>query len=147
VPLGPALAKPLDVLADEVVGVAEHSPIAVVVAHGTGATTAVGAEFSAGGRDEMTVVDGWAVLVHKLTPTSTGREPSGAASGLGQATVEALTSSGHVLERALLPGSGSLALAVGACGGSGGNHKAPGSSGSSSAGPAPAPSSTNPNDG
>jgi hypothetical protein len=147
VPLGLAVTKPLDVLADEVVGVAERSPIAVVVAHVTGATTAVEAEFSAGGRDEMSVVDRWAVLVHKLTAARAGRAPEGTQSGLGQATVDALTSDGHVLEQALLPGSGALALAVGTCGGSGGNHKSPGANASSSGGPAPAPSTTDPNNG
>jgi hypothetical protein len=136
VPLGPALAEPLDVLADEVVGTAEHSPIAVVVAHVSGATRAVRAQFPAGGRDEMNVVDRWAVLVQRLATGRTDRAAKEGTTVPGQAMVDALAGNGRVLEEASLPGSGALALAVEACGG-GGNRKVPGSKTSHSAGSTP----------
>jgi len=131
VPLGPSLSQPLDVLADQVVGVAEGSPIAVVVAHVSSAAKAVRADFAGGGQDVMTVVDGWAVLVHPLAPAASVLPGSGT-KPLGAATVFALSGTGGVLEQATLPGSGALAMAVGGCEG-GGNHETPGS-GSGSAG-------------
>jgi len=116
VPLGPSLGEPMTVLEDEVVGVAERSPIAVVVSHTAGSASAVRADFSGGGTDEMKVVDGWAVLVHKLGLGRSNRSGGyGVVSPLGGATVEALNSGGTVLEMADLPESGALALAVGAC--------------------------------
>ena len=116
VPLGPSPGEPMTVLEDEVVGVAERSPIAVVVSHTAGSASAVRADFSGGGTDEMKVVDGWAVLVHQLKlGRSTRSGSNGVVSPLGGATVEALNSDGTVLEMADLPESGALALAVGAC--------------------------------
>jgi len=137
VPLGPAAAQPVNVLADQVVGGAEDSPMAIVVAHVTRSTTAVGATFAAGGRDEMTVVDGWAVLAHRL-PAGTSRTApnSGEAAAAGEATVYALASNGTVIERTVLPGSGALAMAVQACAVSGKAVSSPGfrSGGSSGSG-------------
>ena len=54
VPLGPSLDRPINVLSDQVIGVAERSPIAVVVAHVTAQTVSVRAGFSGGeqGRDD-----------------------------------------------------------------------------------------------
>ena len=116
VPLGPSLARPITVLSDQVVGVVEQSPMAVVVAHSTGQTAAVLAEFAGGGQDEMIVVDQWAVLVHKLAAAKAGGTGSqGVATMPGQAAVYALSSNGTVLEHADLPGSGALAMAVAAC--------------------------------
>jgi len=130
VPLGPPLARPINVLSDQVAGVAEHSPIAVVVAHTTGQTAAVRADFAAGGSDEMNVVDKWAVLVHKLAAKAGGTGSQGSATP-GQATAYALSGTGSVLEQADLPGSGSLAMAVAACSVlNGGVHKVPGASAS-----------------
>jgi lysozyme family protein len=104
------------VLSDQVVGVVEQSPMAVVVAHSTGQTAAVLAEFAGGGQDEMIVVDQWAVLVHKLAAAKAGGTGSqGVATMPGQAAVYALSSNGTVLEHADLPGSGALAMAVAAC--------------------------------
>ena len=76
----------------------------------------------------MSVVDGWAVLVRKLAEARSGSSAGSKLSQtlLGQATVYALSRSGGVLEDAVLPGTGVLALAVGACRGVGGNHDAPG---------------------
>jgi len=111
----------MNVLADQVIGLAEGSPVAVVVTHTTGRTAAVGAEFAGGGRDVMRPVDRWAVLVHKLTAGKSAfpaEQYPGTA--IGQATVFALSTRGKVLERAYLPGSGALALAAGACAVSGG---------------------------
>ncbi|MFZ2056858.1 MAG: hypothetical protein WAV54_05570 [Acidimicrobiales bacterium] len=136
VPLGPSLARPITVLLDQVVGVVEQSPMAVVVAHTTGQTAAVLAEFAGGGQDEMIVVDQWAVLVHKLAAAKTGGTGSqGVATMPGQAAVYALSSNGTVLERANLPGSGALAMAVAAClVPYGAGHKLPVSSSSGSPG-------------
>ena len=50
VPLGPSLARPIDVVADRVVGSAELSPVAVVVAHATRRTSAVRVEFRGAAR-------------------------------------------------------------------------------------------------
>ena len=128
VPLGPSAARPFDVVADQVIGLREGSPIAVVVVHTTAVASAARAEFAAGGSDQMSVVDGWAVLVRKLAAPRSGSSAGGKLSQapLGQATVYALSRSGSVLEDAVLPGTGVLALAVGACRGIGGNHKTPG---------------------
>jgi len=150
VPLGPSLARPVNVLSDQVVGVAEHSPIAVVVAHTTTQTATVRADFAAGGKDEMTVVDQWAVLVHKLAAAKAGGTGSQGSATPGQATVYALSGTGRVLEQADLPGSGALAMAVAACSGlNGGVRKVSGSSassspGSTSSGPTVSPSSRAP---
>ncbi len=105
--------QPIDVLSDQVVGIQEQAPIAVVVAHTTGQTTAVKAEFASGGQDEMAVVGQWAVLVQALATSSGGGSSQGGA--IGQATVDALSSDGTVLEHADLPGSGALAMPVAAC--------------------------------
>ena len=113
----PALREPITVVDDEVVGVAERSPIAVVVSHTSGAVSVVRADFVGGGTDEMKVVDGWGVLVHQLArwqgqvlaPATVRRHRP------ALATIEALNSEGTVLEPAFLPGSGALALAVGDC--------------------------------
>ena len=128
VPLGPSAARPFDVLADQVIGLREGSPIAVIVAHTTAVASAARAEFAAGGSDKMSVVDGWAVLVRKLAEARSGSSAGSKLSQalLGQATVYALSRSGGVLEDAVLPGTGVLALAVGACRGLGGNHKTSG---------------------
>ena len=128
VPLGPSATRPFDVLADQVIGLREGSPIAVVVVHTTAVASAARAEFAAGGSDKMSVVDGWAVLVRKLAEARSGSSAGSKLSQalLGQATVYALSRSGGVLEDAVLPGTGVLALAVGACRGVGGNHKTPG---------------------
>ena len=63
----------------------------------------------------MTVVDQWAVLVHKLATTKAGGTGSQGSASPGQATVYALSGTGTGLEQAELPGSGSLAMAVQAC--------------------------------
>ncbi len=137
VPLGPAVARPMDVLADQVVGVAERSPIAVVVAHTTGQTRVVRADFAGGGKDVVAVVDKWAVLVHKSAAEKAGRTGSQGSATSGRATVYALSGTGVVLEQADLPGAGALAMAVGECSGvSGGLHKASAGSRASSS-PAP----------
>ena len=134
VPLGPALERPIDVLSDQVVGEAEGSPIAVVVAHTTGQTVAVRADF-AGGKDVMTVVDKWAVLVHEQTTAKAGGTGSQGSATPGQATVYALSGTGSVLEQAGLPGSSALAMAVAACTGlNGGAQNVSGSSASGSPG-------------
>jgi hypothetical protein len=114
VPLGPSVAQPVDVLSDQAIGVAEQSPITVVVAHTTGETTSVRADFTGGMQDEMSVVNQWAVLVNT---------PASARSGAGnqstttstQANVYALSSDGTVLEHTDLPGAGALAMSVAAC--------------------------------
>ena len=81
----------------------------------------------------MTVVDHWAVLVHKLAAAEAGGTGSQGSATPGQATVYALSGTGTVLEQADLPGSGALAMAVAACSGfNGGVHKVPGSSASGS---------------
>ena len=110
VPLGPSAARPFDVLADQVIGLREGSPIAVVVVHTTAVASAARAEFAAGGSDQMSVVDGWAVLVRKLAAPRSGSSAGGKLSQalLGQATVYALSRSGSVLEDAVLPGTGVL---------------------------------------
>jgi hypothetical protein len=116
VPLGSSLDKPLDVVMDEVVGSAEQSPMVVVVAHTNSPTASVRADFGVGGQDQMDVVDQWAVLVEDLGSSTVGG--SGAGSDpelLGQASVSALASDGTVLEQAVLPGSGALAMPVAAC--------------------------------
>lgn len=135
VPLGPSLDRPINVLSDQVIGVAERSPIAVVVAHVTAQTVSVRAGFSGGSKDEMTVVDQWAVLVHKLATTKAGGTGSQGSASPGQATVYALSGTGTGLEQAELPGSGSLAMAVQACPDpAGGTQEVPGSSLSGSPG-------------
>ncbi len=155
VPLGPSLAQPIDVLSDQAVGVAERSPIVVVVAHTTGQATRVRADFSGGGNDVMTVVDRWAVLVHAQATGKVGGTGGQGSAAPGRATVYALSGTGSVLEQADLPGSGSLAMAVGACSGSSGGvptavgssaSGAPGSvrSGASGSQSPPLPSSTKP---
>ncbi len=137
VPLGPSLAQPIDVLSDQVVGVAERSPIVVVVAHTTGQAVRVRADFAGGESDVMTVVDRWAVLVHAQATAKVGGTGGQGSATLGQATVYALSGTGSVLEQADLPGSGSLAMAVGACAGrNGGVSRAVGSSASGSPGSA-----------
>ena len=74
----------------------------------------------------MTVVDQWAVLVHKLAAAKAGGTGSQGSATPGQATVYALSGTGRVLEQADLPGSGALAMAVAACSGlNGGVHKVP----------------------
>jgi hypothetical protein len=149
VPLGPSLARPIDVLSDEMVGIAEHSPIGVVVAHTSGPTAAVRAEFAGGGLDEMTVVDGWAVLVQELPASSgggTGRQ--GTATMAGQAEVYALSTNGTVVEQADLPGSGALAMPVAAClAPNGGVSQAVGSGSTGSSSPAASPPSAKRNGG
>jgi hypothetical protein len=116
VPLGAAAKVPVDVLSDEVVGAAERSPMAVVVAHTDGTVEAVRAEFADGGHDEMSVVGGWAVLAWPLSTSSGGGSASqGTATVSGQAEVYALSGEGTVLEHADLPGSGALAMRVAAC--------------------------------
>jgi hypothetical protein len=143
VPLGPSLAQPIDVLGDQVVGIAERSPIVVVVAHTTGQVVRVRADFSGGGSDVMTVVGRWAVLVHAQATAKVGGTGGQGSATPGRATVYALSGTGSVLERADLPGSGSLAMAVGACSGrDGGASKAVGTSASGSKNsPRPAQSS------
>ncbi|MGO8722647.1 MAG: hypothetical protein ACLQRM_07920 [Acidimicrobiales bacterium] len=116
VPLGQSVARPFDVLADEVVGVEEQAPMAVVVAHTDGQVASVRADFVAGGQDEMTVVGQWAVLVDELAATPGGGTASqGTATSPGQASVYALSNDGTVLEQANLPGSGALAIPIAAC--------------------------------
>jgi hypothetical protein len=138
------------VLSDQVVGEAEGSPIAVVVAHTTGQAVAVRADFAGGGKDVMTVVAHWAVLVHEQTTAKAGGTGSQGSATPGQATVYALSGTGRVLEQADLPGSGALAMAVAACSGlNGGVRKVSGSSassssGSTSSGPTVSPSSRAP---
>ncbi|MGD0984143.1 MAG: hypothetical protein ABSA65_10060 [Acidimicrobiales bacterium] len=135
VPLGPALERPIDVLSDQVVGEAEGSPIAVVVAHTTGQAVAVRADFAGGGKDVMTVVAHWAVLVHEQTTAKAGGTGSQGSATPGQATVYALSGTGSVLEQAGLPGSGALAMTVAACTGlNGGAQNVSGSSASGSPG-------------
>ncbi len=135
VPLGPSVARPLNELSDQVVGVAEGSPITLVVAHTTGRTAAVRADFGAGGKDEMVVVDQWAVLVHRFTAAKAGGTGSRGSATPGQVTVYALSGTGEVLERADVPGSGATAMAVAACSVlNGGVHKIPGASASGSPG-------------
>ena len=130
-----AAHRPINVLSDQVIGVAERSPIAVVVAHVTAQTVSVRAGFSGGSKDEMTVVDQWAVLVHKLATTKAGGTGSQGSASPGQATVYALSGTGTGLEQAELPGSGSLAMAVEACPDpAGGTQEVPGSSSSGSPG-------------
>jgi len=116
VPLGSSLDKPIDVVMDAVVGTAEQSPMVVVVAHTNAPTASVRADFGVGGQDQMDVVDQWAVLVEDIG--SSAAAGSGAGSDpelLGQASVSALASDGTVLEQAVLPGSGALAMPVAAC--------------------------------
>ncbi len=133
VPLGPSVARPVNELSDQVVGVAEDSPITLVVAHTTGQTAAVRADFGAGGKDEMVVVDQWAVLVHRFTAAKAGGTGSRGSATPGQVTVYALSGTGKVLERADMPGSGATAMAVAACSVlNGGVHKIPGASASGS---------------
>jgi hypothetical protein len=137
VPLGPSVARPLNELSAQVVGVAEGSPIALVVAHTTGRTAAVRANFGAGGRDEMVVVDQWAVLVHRFTAAKAGGTGSRGSATPGQVAVYALSGTGTVLERADMPGSGATAMAVAACSVlNGGVHKIPVASASGSPGSA-----------
>jgi hypothetical protein len=100
--------------------------VVVVVAHTAGRAQAVRAEFAGGAQDQMNVVDEWAVLVHKLGSAKTGR--SGiqyGSSSAGRAKVSVLTSNGTVIERAYLPGSGMLAMAVRACFSPGGMARVP----------------------
>ena len=116
VPVASEVKEPIGALSDEVVGSAERAPMVVVVAHTSDQTATVRAEFAGGGQDEMTVVDGWAVLVHMPTQTAGGGSASqGTATMSGQAEVYALSGEGTVLEHADLPGSGALALPVAAC--------------------------------
>jgi hypothetical protein len=117
VPLGASLDKPIDVVMDDVVGVAEQSPMVVVVAHTNNPTAAVRADFGVGGQDQMDVVDQWAVLVKDLGSSAVGGHPGMGDPELleGQATVSALSSDGTVLEQADLPGSGALAMPVAVC--------------------------------
>ena len=112
VPLGPSTSAAFNVLSDQVVGTAEGSPAAVVVAHGGGDVASARAQFAAGGSDEMKLVDGWAVLVHSL-PAGTSRVLPGA--DAGRATVTGLSATGSVLETASLPSGGLLAMALRAC--------------------------------
>jgi hypothetical protein len=101
----------------------------------------------------MTVVDRWAVLVHAQATVKVGGTGGQGSATPGQATVYALSGTGSVLEQSYLPGSGSLAMAVGACSGNNGGmsgvvgSSASGSPGSASSGasgtrgsPLPAPS-------
>ncbi len=68
----------------------------------------------------MTVVDQWAVLVQQLGAGGLGGTGSqGTETMEGQASVDALSSNGTVLEQADLPGSGALAMPVAACAESG----------------------------
>ena len=137
VPLGPSVARPVNELSDQVVGVAEDSPITIAVAHTTGRTAAVRADFGAGGSDEMVVVDRWAVLVHRFTAAKAGGTGSRGSATPGQVTVYALSRTGTVLERADMPGSGATAMAVAACSVlNGGVHKIPVASASGSPGSA-----------
>ena len=116
VPLATVAQEPIGVLSDEVVGAPERAPMVVVVAHTSGQTATVRAEFAGGGQDEMSVVEGWAVLVHTPTQTAGGGSASqGTATMSGQAEVYALSGEGTVLEHADLPGSGALAMPVAAC--------------------------------
>jgi hypothetical protein len=116
VPFGPTVQRPINVLSYQLVGVAERSPIEVVVAHTSAQSAAVLAEFSGGGRDEMTVVGRWAVLVHKVRAAAAALGEGGGVTNIsGRATVFALSAGGKVLEQAVLPGSDVLAMAVGAC--------------------------------
>ncbi|MGD1011949.1 MAG: hypothetical protein ABR925_05395 [Acidimicrobiales bacterium] len=131
VPLGPRVSRPIDVLEDQIVGGAKDFPIVVVVAHVSGRTQVVRARFASGAQDQMGVVDGWAVLVHKLSPAKMhGSARRNESSSAGRATVSVLASSGVILERAYLPRSGMLAMAVRACFSPGrmGRVAAPGSS-------------------
>ena len=142
VPLGPTTVQPIEGLEDEVVGVPEQSPMAVVVAHTDDETVSVRAEFAGGGVDQMDVIDHWAVLVDETPATGgAGIASQGTAATQGQASVFALSGNGTVLEEAELPGSGALALPIAACRvpdhgvtGQSGSEKASGSPGSVRAG-------------
>jgi len=115
VPLGPSVQRPINVLSYQLVGVAERSPIEVVVAHSSPQSAAVLAEFSGGGRDEMTVVGGWAVLVHQVRAAAVAAGGGGVANPSGRVKVLVLSAGGKVLEQAALPRSDALAMAVDAC--------------------------------
>lgn len=130
VPLGPDTSQAIQVLAEQVLSLDEQSVVAVVVAHTSANTSAVSADFAGGGSDEMAVVDGWAVLLDKLAaPSGSASGPVSAGSSQStsttsstsppaadaQATVDALSRNGKLLEQAQSPGSGTLAMAVQAC--------------------------------
>jgi hypothetical protein len=139
VPLGPDTTQPIQVLAEQVLSIDAQSAVALVVTHTSANTSAVMADFTRGGRDQMTVVDGWAVLIDKLPvrggsasgPVSTGIGGSTSTTGTAgttgttaptaqvtvdaQASVDALSGNGKVLEQAKALGSGTLAMAVQAC--------------------------------
>jgi hypothetical protein len=141
VPEGSSVSRPIDVLADDVVGVEEQSPMAVVVAHTDDQTASIRADFAGGGQDEMTVVGQWAVLVDKLAAIAGGGTGSrGTATTSGQASVYALSSNGTVLESADVPGSGALAIPIGACMGSNGGVARSSSSSSASSSSSPSAS-------
>ena len=114
VPLGASISQPINVLSDEVVGASEGAPMEIVVAHTDVAAAAVRAVFANGDQDQMNVVGQWAVLVDaQEAPGSTGGEGSGSIQS--GASVYALAADGTVLEQAAVPGSGALALPIGAC--------------------------------
>ena len=56
-------AQPFELIDSSVVGVAESSPIEVITVHVAPVVSSVQASFADGSSDEMTVSDGWAVLV------------------------------------------------------------------------------------
>ena len=128
VPLGAPSGHLLDVVAEQVVGTAEGSPVAVVVAHGGSSLERATAAFGAGRSDSMRPTDGWVVLVAPL---------GGARSEASSATPAVLTADGGgSTEVAHLPGSGALALRPEGCPvtGSGGSAGGGSSRGGSSTG-------------
>jgi len=114
-----------------------------------GQAAAVRADFAGGSKDEMTVVDHWAVLVHKLAAAEAGGTGSQGSATPGQARCTRCPAPGQSSNRRP-PGSGALAMAVAACSGfDGGVHKVPDrarrvSHGSTSSGSTGSPSSRAP---
>jgi hypothetical protein len=97
-------SKPVDLVSEDVVGVAEGSPMAILAVRVGSGVTSVGARFGNGAGDEMAVVDGLAVLV---APVPTG--PS-AADAAAKADVIAYGASGQQLQTFSTPEAPAIAL-------------------------------------
>jgi hypothetical protein len=99
VPMPFAAGRAVDLVAGDVLGQAEGSPIGLVVVRVGSGVSEVAASFTAGGSDESGVVDGIAVLAAPLDVDA----PSAAAS------VDALGPSGQVVESFAVPATPELA--------------------------------------
>lgn len=101
---GASSGAALDLVDSSIVGTREGAPMIVVVARVASSVASVSASFADGTAGSMTAVQGWVVLADAVP------DPSQLSSSGEQVTLDALSSTGGVLETVALPAEPSYAV-------------------------------------